>query len=101
MLTDCRFFLEIVCHLNESEILVAGKVISLGYVLYLCVGNILGITLDAGRLVAMFRKVRRAGLISEFVSISPNHKHRLVHIACDGGRVCRSAVCIHCVCLFV
>jgi len=56
------------------------------------VGNILGITLDARRLLAMFRKVRRAGLISEFVSISPNHKHRLIHIACDGGRVCRSCV---------
>jgi len=55
-----------------------------------CLGNVLGVTLDAGRLMAMFRKVRRAGLISEFVSISPNHKHRLIHIACDGGRVCRS-----------
>jgi len=53
------------------------------------VGNILGVTLDVSSLVAMFRRVRRAGLISEFVSISPNHKHRLVHIACDGGRVCR------------
>ena len=53
-------------------------------------GNILGVTLDVVRVVAMFRKVRRAGLISEFVSISPNHKHRLIHIACDGGRVCRS-----------
>jgi len=52
-------------------------------------GNILGVTLYVSRLMAMFRKIRRAGLISEFVSISPNHKHRLVHIACDGGRVCR------------
>jgi RNA polymerase Rpb2, domain 4 len=52
-------------------------------------GNILGVTLDSRRLVEMFRKVRRAGLISEFVSISPSHKHRLIHIACDGGRVCR------------
>jgi len=58
--------------------------------LCIAVGNILGITLAASRLVAMFRKIRRAGLISEFVSISPNHKHRLIHIACDGGRVCRS-----------
>jgi len=58
--------------------------------LCIVVGNVLGITLAASHLVAMFRKVRRAGLISEFVSISPNHKHRLIHIACDGGRVCRS-----------
>jgi len=49
----------------------------------------------------MFRQVRRAGLISEFVSISPNHKHRLVHIACDGGRVCRSRVVFSLVSLFI
>ena len=30
-----------------------------------------------------------AGYIHEFVSISPNHAHKLVNIASDGGRVCR------------
>ena len=52
-------------------------------------GNILGVTRDYKKLVRTFRKMRRAGYIKEFVSISPNHLYRAVHIASDGGRVCR------------
>ena len=52
-------------------------------------GNILGITKHHAKLVRVFRKMRRAGYISEFVSISPNHQYSSVHIASDGGRVCR------------
>ncbi len=52
-------------------------------------GNIVGITRYYKRLVRTFRLMRRAGYLNEFVSISPNHAHRLVNIASDGGRVCR------------
>ena len=58
------------------------------YVVFLN-GNILGVTQHYVRLMRVFRRLRRAGYINEFVSISPNHAHRCVHIASDSGRVCR------------
>nr|KAG5700244.1 hypothetical protein BaRGS_007617 [Batillaria attramentaria] len=57
-------------------------------------GNILGVIRDYQRLVNMFRMMRRAGHISEFVSIFPNHTHRCVYIASDGGRVCRPYIIV-------
>ncbi|KJY00099.1 DNA-directed rna polymerase III subunit like protein [Zymoseptoria brevis] len=41
-----------------------------------------------------FRKFRRMGRISEFVSIYINHHHNGVHIATDEGRVCRPLVVV-------
>ncbi|KAK2158794.1 hypothetical protein LSH36_164g11051 [Paralvinella palmiformis] len=57
-------------------------------------GNILGVTRDYKRLVRTFRKMRRAGYLNEFVSISPHHSYRAVHIASDGGRVCRPYIIV-------
>ncbi|ELT94631.1 hypothetical protein CAPTEDRAFT_178602 [Capitella teleta] len=57
-------------------------------------GNILGVIREYRRLVRTFRRMRRAGYVSEFVSISPNHAHRVVHIASDGGRVCRPYIIV-------
>lgn len=53
------------------------------------VGNILGIIRGFRRLLQTFKKLRRAGLINEFISISPNHAHRCIYISSDAGRVCR------------
>ncbi|CAL5865991.1 uncharacterized protein PFLUO_LOCUS198 [Penicillium psychrofluorescens] len=39
-----------------------------------------------------FRKLRRMGRISEFVSIFINHHQRAVHIATDDGRICRPLI---------
>lgn len=41
-----------------------------------------------------FRKFRRMGRISEFVSIFINHHHNGVHIATDEGRVCRPMIVV-------
>lgn len=41
-----------------------------------------------------FRKFRRMGRISEFVSIYINHHHNGVHIATDEGRVCRPLIVV-------
>lgn len=41
-----------------------------------------------------FRKFRRMGRISEFISIFINHHHNGVHIATDEGRVCRPLVVV-------
>ncbi|ESO07623.1 hypothetical protein HELRODRAFT_98395 [Helobdella robusta] len=57
-------------------------------------GNIIGVIRNYDRLVRDFRMLRRAAKISEFVSVSLNHCWRTVHIATDGGRVCRPYIIV-------
>lgn len=57
-------------------------------------GNILGVVRSHQRLILMFRKMRRSGRLSEFVSICSNHRQRCVFIASDGGRVCRPYIIV-------
>ncbi|CAO3572516.1 unnamed protein product [Mortierella alpina] len=57
-------------------------------------GNILGITRHSKQFVAAFRRMRRAGRISEFVSIFISDHHNSVHISCDGGRICRPLIIV-------
>ena len=57
-------------------------------------GNMLGIIQDHQRLIRMFKMLRRAGRLSEFVSIYPNHHQHCVFIASDGGRVCRPYIIV-------
>ena len=57
-------------------------------------GTIIGLTRYPARFVANFRTLRRAGRFSEFVSVYINHHHRAVHIACDGGRICRPMIIV-------
>ena len=57
-------------------------------------GTIIGLTRYPGRFVHNFRRLRRAGRLSEFVSVYTNHHHRTVHIACDGGRICRPMIIV-------
>lgn len=57
-------------------------------------GNIVGLTPSPVRFVNNFRKLRRAGKMSEFVSIYINTHHRVVYIASDGGRICRPMIIV-------
>src|SRR3954469_14515755 len=57
-------------------------------------GLMLGITQQPTGFVRDFRSLRRCGRISEFVSIYVNHHHTAVHIASDGGRVCRPLIIV-------
>lgn len=57
-------------------------------------GTIVGLTRSPARFVAKFRRLRRAGRISEFVGVYVNHHHRAVHIASDGGRICRPMIIV-------
>jgi DNA-directed RNA polymerase III subunit RPC2 len=41
-----------------------------------------------------FRRLRRMGRVSEFVSIFINHDHASVHIATDEGRICRPLIIV-------
>ncbi|ORY78628.1 RNA polymerase III large subunit Rpc2 [Protomyces lactucae-debilis] len=60
----------------------------LNHVIYVN-GTPLGLTRNHFDFVNNFRRLRRAGKISEFVSIHTNDHHRAIHIAGDGGRICR------------
>ncbi|KAI7933277.1 hypothetical protein MJO28_017749 [Puccinia striiformis f. sp. tritici] len=57
-------------------------------------GNILGLTRSPERFVDVFRQFRRAGKISEFVSIYMNADQQTVNIATDGGRICRPMIIV-------
>ena len=57
-------------------------------------GSIIGLTRYPARFVTSFRQLRRAGRLSEFVSVYLNHHHRTVLIASDGGRICRPMIIV-------
>lgn len=57
-------------------------------------GNILGITRHSKQFVSAFRRMRRAGRISEFVSIFISDHQNSVYISCDGGRICRPLIIV-------
>lgn len=79
---------------EDINIVLAGDFSStLVYTVFLN-GNILGIVRHYDRLVKAFRAMRRAGYISEFVSIYTNHNLRAVYISSDGGRVCRPYIIV-------
>jgi DNA-directed RNA polymerase III subunit RPC2 len=52
-------------------------------------GLILGVHVRPRTLVRQLRHMRRRGLTGEFVSVYLHEGQRAVHIATDGGRVCR------------
>ena len=57
-------------------------------------GNILGVHRRPKHFVRSFREMRRRGRVKEFVSVYM--QHHTVHIASDGGRVCRPLIiCDH------
>ncbi|EEH43458.2 DNA-directed RNA polymerase III core subunit RET1 [Paracoccidioides brasiliensis Pb18] len=41
-----------------------------------------------------FRRLRRTGRVSEFISVFINHHQRAVHIATDDGRICRPLIIV-------
>jgi len=57
-------------------------------------GTIIGVTRFPERFVKGFRRLRRSGHISEFVSVFINQHHSAVQIACDAGRICRPAIIV-------
>lgn len=57
-------------------------------------GLILGIHRQPFQFIDKFRKLRRKGRISEFVSIYFHKQRRSVYISSDGGRVCRPLIIV-------
>lgn len=57
-------------------------------------GTPVAITFQPKLFLNGFRKFRRMGRVSEFVSIFINHHHHAVHIATDEGRICRPLIVV-------
>ncbi|KPI41917.1 DNA-directed RNA polymerase III subunit RPC2 [Cyphellophora attinorum] len=57
-------------------------------------GTPLAVTRYPSQFLGAFRKLRRSGRISEFVSIFINHHHSAIQIATDEGRVCRPLIIV-------
>ncbi|KAK5120067.1 DNA-directed RNA polymerase III subunit [Meristemomyces frigidus] len=57
-------------------------------------GTPIALTRQPKQFLVSFRKFRRMGRISEFVSIYINHHHNGVHIATDEGRICRPLIVV-------
>lgn len=57
-------------------------------------GTPIGITRHQRKFVANFRQLRRSKRISEFISIYCNFHHNAIHIATDGGRICRPLIVV-------
>jgi DNA-directed RNA polymerase III subunit RPC2 len=57
-------------------------------------GLVIGVHTRPAELTRNLRHMRRQGLAGEFVSVSLNEGQRAVHIATDGGRVCRPLIIV-------
>jgi DNA-directed RNA polymerase III subunit RPC2 len=57
-------------------------------------GTLHGLTRTPLKFLRMFRHMRRTGQISEFISIYINKHHNGIHIATDGGRICRPLIIV-------
>ena len=79
---------EDVCRLTGHEIN------SIGSYLVFLNGLILGVHTRPHEFVQNLRTMRRQGLAGEFVSVYLHEGQRAVHIATDGGRVCRPLIIV-------
>lgn len=79
---------EDICSLSGKEIYEKGA-----YVIFMN-GTPLALTRHPKAFLNAFRKFRRAGRVSEFISITINHHTNAVHIATDEGRVCRPLIVV-------
>ncbi len=57
-------------------------------------GTPCALTTEPRQFITSFKKLRRTGRISEFVSVSLNGHHSAVHIATDEGRICRPLIIV-------
>lgn len=79
---------------EDCGMLTGHEVHSIGSYLILLNGVILGIHTQPNLLVSRLRTMRRQGYIGEFVSVYMHIGQKVVHIATDGGRVCRPMILV-------
>eukprot|EP00474_Spongospora_subterranea_P000811 CRZ01269.1 hypothetical protein [Spongospora subterranea] len=73
---------------EDIELVSGAEYLQEGHVVFLN-GLIIGYHLDANQLVLDLRRLRRHGLLHEFVSVYEDIEQRIVSISTDGGRICR------------
>ena len=79
----------------EDVLMLTGNEINaVGSYLVILNGHILGAHTRPMRLVRVLRTMRRQGQAGEFVSVYLHEDQRVVHIATDGGRVCRPMIIV-------
>jgi DNA-directed RNA polymerase III subunit RPC2 len=88
--------IHVVYHLGVEEIsMLSGEEIGSPHVYSVFInGMIYGITREPDEIARKFRKLRRSGRLSPFVSIYKHTKQQALHIATDGGRVCRPMIIV-------
>jgi DNA-directed RNA polymerase III subunit RPC2 len=57
-------------------------------------GTPIAITRHPSHFLNSFRRLRRSGRVSEFVSIFINHHHNTIQVATDEGRICRPLIVV-------
>jgi DNA-directed RNA polymerase III subunit RPC2 len=57
-------------------------------------GTPVALTRHPSQFLTSFRRLRRSGRISEFVSIFINHHHNTIQVATDEGRICRPLIIV-------
>lgn len=65
-----------------------------GSYLVLLNGTPVATTRTPSHFLTSFRRLRRSGRISEFVSIFINHHHNTIQVATDEGRICRPLIIV-------
>lgn len=79
----------------EDIVAVSGsELYAVGSYIVLLNGTPLALTRQPSHFLASFRKLRRSGRISEFISIFVNHHHSTIQIATDEGRICRPLIVV-------
>ncbi|CAI4826328.1 AGA_1a_G0052650.mRNA.1.CDS.1 [Saccharomyces cerevisiae] len=77
----------------EDITLIDSAYLHLNYGVYLN-GTLIGSIRFPTKFVTQFRHLRRTGKVSEFISIYSNSHQMAVHIATDGGRICRPLIIV-------
>eukprot|EP01025_Chloroclados_australasicus_P049879 TRINITY_DN5700_c0_g1_i1.p1 TRINITY_DN5700_c0_g1~~TRINITY_DN5700_c0_g1_i1.p1 ORF type:complete len:793 (-),score=72.46 TRINITY_DN5700_c0_g1_i1:579-2957(-) len=75
---------------EPASVVTAAELYQKGSALVMLNGDVLGVHQQPHKFINSFRLLRRAGYISEFVSIFLQLD--TIYIACDGGRVCRPVI---------
>lgn len=79
----------------EDIVAVSGsELYAVGSYIVLLNGTPLALTRHPSHFLTSFRKLRRSGRISEFISIFVNHHHSTIQIATDEGRICRPLIVV-------
>ena len=82
--------------LGAEDILTIGgkELYAPGSYIILLNGTPTAVTRHPAHFLQSFRRLRRSGRVSEFVSVFINHHQSAVHIATDEGRICRPLIVV-------